>query len=54
MILDIDLRLLTIFGGQEKTRQDFERLCSQAGLEIIDVQELTTISHIITCRKKGA
>ena len=55
LILDIDLRLLSIFGGQERTRAEFEALCSSAGLEIVQIRELTLISHVIECRKvKGA
>lgn len=51
LILDIDLRLLTIFGGQERIQAEFETLCSAAGLEIVAVRELTSISHVIECRK---
>jgi hypothetical protein len=51
LILDIDLRLLTIFGGQERTQAEFELLCNAAGLQIIAIRELTSISHIIECRK---
>ena len=55
LILDIDLRLLTIFGGQERTKEEFEVLCNSAGLEIVSIQELTSISHIIECcKRKGA
>jgi hypothetical protein len=55
LILDIDLRLLTIFGGQERTKSEFEVLCNAAGLEITAIQELTSISHVISVRKrKGA
>jgi len=55
LILDIDLRLLSIFGGQERTRSEFELLCNAAGLEIVEINDLTSISHIIKCRKrKGA
>lgn len=55
LILDIDLRLLTIFGGQERTEAEFEKLCGTAGLEITAIRELTAISHVIECRKvKGA
>jgi len=52
LILDIDLRLLTIFGGQERTQAEFEALCNAAGLEIVAIRELTSISHVIECRKK--
>jgi hypothetical protein len=52
LIFDIDLRLLSIFGGQERTRAEFETLCEAAGLEITEIRELTSISHIIKCRKK--
>lgn len=51
LILDIDLRLLTIFGGQERTQAEFETLCEAAGLEIVVIRELTSISHVIECRK---
>jgi hypothetical protein len=52
LILDIDLRLLTIFGGQERTKAEFEKLCAAAGLEIVEIRELTSISHIIECKKR--
>jgi hypothetical protein len=51
LILDIDLRLLSIFGGQERTQLEFEQLCVAAGLKIVKIQELTSISHVIECRK---
>lgn len=51
LILDVDLRLLSIFGGQERTKAEFELLFTKAGLEIVKIQELTSISHIIECRK---
>jgi len=55
LILDIDLRLMSIFGGQERTREEFEMLCNAAGLEIVEIQDLTSISHVIKCKKrKGA
>ena len=52
LILDIDLRLLTIFGGKERTQAEFEKLCHVGGLEIVAIRELTSISHVIECRKK--
>lgn len=52
LIVDIDLRLLSIFGGKERTKVEFELLCNAAGLEIIEINELTSISHIIKCRKR--
>jgi len=52
LILDIDLRLLTIFGGKERTMKEFTTLCDQAGLEIVSVQELTSIIDAIKCKKK--
>ena len=51
-ILDIDLRLLTIFGGKERTKSEFDTLCGAAGLEIVSITELTSISHVIKCRKR--
>jgi hypothetical protein len=51
LILDIDLRLMTIFGGQERTKAELEALCNAAGLEIVAIQHLTSISHVIECRK---
>jgi hypothetical protein len=53
LILDIDLRLLTIFGGQERTKAEFEALCTAAGLEIVGIKELTSISHVLECRKNS-
>ena len=54
LILDIDLRLLSIFGGQERTFAEWQALCTAADLEVVAIQELTSISHIITCKKKEA
>ncbi len=52
LILDIDLRLLSIFGGQERSKREFELLCNVTGLEIVEINDLTSISHIIKCRKR--
>lgn len=53
-ILDIDLRLLSIFGGQERTFSEWQQLCDSANLEIVSIQELTSISHVIRCKRKEA
>lgn len=53
LILDIDLRLLSIFGGQERTHAELQQLCFAAGLQIVRIQELTPISHVIECRKRA-
>jgi len=52
LILDIDMRLLSIFGGQERSMREFEGLCQLAGLQILTVEELTPISHVIQCCKR--
>lgn len=51
LITDIDLRLLTIFGGQERERVDFERLCAQVGLRICTTKAISPIIHVLMCEK---
>jgi hypothetical protein len=36
----IDLNMLVVCGGKERTRADFEHLCTQARLSVVDIHEL--------------
>lgn len=47
----IDLALLTIFQGRERTKAEFEALIQAAGLEIISIQTITEIVCAIECKK---
>lgn len=35
----MDLAMMTVMGGIERTRTEYERLLDQAGLKIVDVQK---------------
>ncbi|MBM3886896.1 methyltransferase, partial [Candidatus Dependentiae bacterium] len=48
----IDLLLLSIFGGKERSLQEFEELANQAGLVIFKVTTVTPLLSIILCHKK--
>lgn len=47
----IDLLLLSIFGGKERTLQEWQILCNKAGLVIQNIHELTQEIHAIECYK---
>jgi len=51
LLAAIDLALLTIFQGQERTKAEFEMLIKAAGLEIISIQPLNNLVCIIECQK---
>lgn len=48
----IDLLLLTIFGGKERSYAQWHTLCDQVGLQITSIVGLTDMLHCIECRKK--
>jgi uncharacterized protein (DUF952 family) len=47
----IDLALLTIFQGRERTSAEFTELLSQAGLEIVNITQIDDIICAIECQK---
>jgi len=47
----IDLALLTIFQGRERTKEEFETLINAAGLEIVAIQPLNDLICAIECKK---
>lgn len=49
----IDLALLTIFGGQERSLIDFERLTNLVGLQIESVVQINDVVSAITCSLKN-
>lgn len=51
LLAAIDLALLTIFQGQERTKSELEALIAQAGLEIISLQRLTGVICAIECKR---
>lgn len=48
----IDLALLSIFGGQERTYAEFSALLSVAGFKIQEIQQITPMLAAIRCKKK--
>lgn len=51
MITSIDLLLMTIFGGKERTLSEWNLLCSQAGLKIERIHALNGLIHALECKK---
>lgn len=51
LLAAIDLALLTVFQGQERTKAEFELLIKKAGLEIVTMQPLNNLVCIIECQK---
>jgi hypothetical protein len=51
LLAAIDLALLTIFQGRERTKAEFEALTQAAGLEIVSIQLLGSLMCAIECRK---
>lgn len=51
LLAAIDLALLTIFGGKERTFNNLTQLVTRAGLKIIDTIEFTPILSGICCKK---
>lgn len=51
LLAAIDLALLTIFQGRERTKSEFEVLIKAAGLEIVFIQPLGNLMCAIECKK---
>jgi len=51
LLAAIDLALLTIFQGRERTKAEFEELITSAGLEIVGIQSLDNLICAIECKK---
>lgn len=51
LLAAIDLALLTIFQGRERTKAEFETLLKAAGLNIVSIQPLGNLMCAIECRK---
>jgi O-methyltransferase domain len=49
----IDLALLTVFEGKERTLNEFEKLVGQAGLEITNVSPIDDLMCALECKKKS-
>lgn len=49
----IDLALLTIFGGEERSLNDFEKLIETSGLKIESVTKVSDVISAITCSLKN-
>ncbi len=47
----VDLALLTIFGGKERTLADFEKITANAGLKIISITEISELLFAVECIK---
>jgi hypothetical protein len=51
LLATIDLALLTIFSGKERTQQEFTTLLDQAGLEIVHIHTVNSLICALECRK---
>lgn len=51
LLAAIDLALLTVFQGRERTKAEFEVLIQSAGLEIVEIQLLDDLICAIECTK---
>lgn len=51
LLAAIDLALLTVFQGQERTKAEFEALITTAGLEVVSIQSLNNLVCIIECQR---
>ncbi len=49
LLAAVDLILLSVFGGRERTLEEFESLIQAAGLEILDVVKTSSMLSIIEC-----
>lgn len=54
LLAAIDLALLTVFQGQERTKSEFNALITAAGLEVISIQNLDSVLCAIECKRKGS
>lgn len=51
LLAAIDLALLTVFQGQERTKSEFDALISAAGLEVVSIKNLDSIICAIECKR---
>ncbi len=51
LLAAIDLALLTIFQGQERTKSEFDTLIRAAGLEIVSIKTLDSVICAIECKR---
>lgn len=51
LLAAIDLALLTIFQGQERTKSEFEALITAAGLEVVSIKNLDSVICAIECKR---
>ena len=51
LLAAIDLALLTISQGQERTRAEFENLIAQAGLQVVGIKPINGLICAIECKK---
>jgi hypothetical protein len=47
----IDLLLLSVFGGKERTMQEFESILNSAGFKILNCKKLTDTLSVLECIK---
>lgn len=52
LLAAIDLALLTIFQGRERTKAEFELLINQAKLQIVDIKTINNLICAIECQVK--
>lgn len=52
LVTSIDLLLMTIFGGKERTLAEWQFLCAQADLTIENIHQLNGLIHALECKKK--
>lgn len=52
LLAAIDLALLAVFQGRERTKSEFEVLIAAAGLEIVTVYTITDVVCAIECKRK--
>ncbi|MCC7414992.1 MAG: O-methyltransferase family protein [Epsilonproteobacteria bacterium] len=51
LLAAIDLALLTIFQGQERTKSEFDVLITAAGLEVVSIKNLDSVICAIECKR---
>lgn len=53
LIAQIDLLLLAVFGGRERTKAEFKNLIDAAGLTILDIHKTDSLVSLIECSRSG-
>lgn len=51
LLAAIDLALLTIFQGQERTKAEFDALIAAAGLEVVSIKNIDNVICAIECKR---